>query len=82
MTNPPSAPDRKAALRRQMRRRLDRMGAARRSQLSAEIGRRVLEMPEVTSARSGATGVLACLSYGTEVDTWPLLERLRATGPV
>lgn len=73
-----SIPDRKAALRRQMWRRLDRMGEARRRQLSAEVGQRVLDMPEVTAA----PGVLVCLSYGTEVDTWPLVERLLTAGPV
>ncbi len=66
----------KAVLRDAMDRHLaalDPAGAARSAEAATA---RVLELPEVAGARR----ILACLSFGTEIDTWPLVDRLLAEG--
>jgi 5-formyltetrahydrofolate cyclo-ligase len=40
------------------------------------VAERTLALPELAAAR----GVLACLSFGTELDTWGLVERLARQG--
>jgi 5-formyltetrahydrofolate cyclo-ligase len=66
----------KVALRRELRVRLAGLApdAARRA--AEEIARRALALPEVAEAGS----VLVCLSFGSELDTWGLVERLLASG--
>lgn len=72
----PMAPERKAALRRAFEEGLANLdpGSARRA--AGRLHERVLELPEVAGARA----ILTCLSFGSEVDTWGLVERLRSSG--
>lgn len=66
----------KAALREKLRARGEALAAPRRAELARDIARRALTLPELASAR----GVLACLSFGAEVDTWALIDELAARG--
>lgn len=66
----------KRALRREVRARRDALPAEDRGAKSAAIAERVLELPELDRART----VMAFSSFGSEVDTAPLLERLVAGG--
>ncbi len=66
----------KAELREAMSRRLAGLDPAEAARSAARAAARVLELPEVSAARR----LLACLSFGTEIDTWPLVERLLAEG--
>ena len=66
----------KAALRREVRARRDALAPPERAARSVAIADRVLALPEVTQARR----VLAFGSFGSEVDTSPILERLHAAG--
>ncbi|MCB1054691.1 MAG: 5-formyltetrahydrofolate cyclo-ligase [Acidobacteria bacterium] len=59
-----------------MNRQLDAADATTRRTASAEVRERVLDLPEIGNAE----GVLACLSFGSEVDTWPLVDQLRRRG--
>lgn len=69
----------KAALRAEMRQRLasfaSRDGDAARA-AARRVADRVMTLPEIVQAR----GVLTCLSFGPELDTWALAERLSASG--
>lgn len=70
----PSVAGRKKRLRAEMHRRLE---AEPDDPASAERRRRnLLSLPEVSRAR----GILACLSFGTEVDTWGLVDHWLAEG--
>ena len=62
----------KARLRLELRERVAKLGPDRRRWLGAEVVERALELPEVVAARR----VFACLSFGDEVDTWSLVDRL------
>ncbi|MBZ0113813.1 MAG: 5-formyltetrahydrofolate cyclo-ligase [Thermoanaerobaculia bacterium] len=66
----------KDELRTDIRRRLEASPAESASQASSAIHDRVLALPEVRRAQR----ILSCLSFGHEVDTWRLIERLRAEG--
>lgn len=69
----------KRAKRRARRRALERRDAldpGRRAAMGEAIVERFLSMPEVASART----VLAFSSFGSEVDTAPLLDRLGERG--
>jgi len=50
--------------------------SARLRAVSTRIAESVLELPEI----EGAEGVLICLSFGPEVDTWDLTDRLLQSG--
>ena len=67
---------RKADLRGKLIRRLDAVDAARQRRSSAELREQVVRLPEIARAK----GVLACLSFGSEIDTWGLVEQLRQQG--
>ena len=63
---------RKEALRADLRRRLSQLHSEEATVAAARMTDRVLALPEVAEAR----GILVCLSFGVEIDTWPLVERL------
>ncbi|MGZ5290741.1 MAG: 5-formyltetrahydrofolate cyclo-ligase [Actinomycetota bacterium] len=66
----------KRALRRSVIERRDRIKAAERRDLSRRIADRLLALTEVRDAGT----VMAFWSFGSEVDTAPLIERLHAAG--
>lgn len=66
----------KRTLRREVRALRDALPAEDQSAKSEAIARRLLELPELGRART----VLAFSSFGSEVDTAPLLELLVARG--
>ncbi len=69
----------KAALRREAMARRKGLDPAWRAETSAAITRRVLELPEVESART----VALYASFGHEIDTHPLIQELiRCKGSV
>lgn len=70
------APAAKAALRRRMRAKLADLPPGERRRAEERLAARVLDLPEVGEAR----GVMSCLSFGTEPDTWELVEGLVAAG--
>lgn len=59
-----------------MRERLAELTEEERATAESRIARRVVELPEIREAR----GILSCLSYGTEVDTRRVIERLMEAG--
>lgn len=67
---------RKRELRRELRARLAGVGRDQGAAAAARVTDRVLALPEL----AGAGGVLACLSFGDEIDTWKLVERLLQRG--
>jgi 5-formyltetrahydrofolate cyclo-ligase len=66
----------KRALRQEIVAARDRLPDDRRAAMSGSIADRLLAMDEVRGART----VMAFWSFGSEVDTLPLLERLEAAG--
>jgi 5-formyltetrahydrofolate cyclo-ligase len=66
----------KRALRREVLARRDALSGSERERMSAAIVARALALPEVRQARS----VMAFWSFGSEVDTGPILARLHAAG--
>ncbi len=66
----------KAALREQLRDRLGEIDAATATSASNRIAERVLALPEIANARR----IFTCLSFGAEIDTWRLVDRLLAAG--
>jgi len=72
----PSKPESKADLRTEMRARLEKLTTEQRESAESRIARRVVELPEIRDAH----GILSCLSYGTEVDTRRVIERLMEAG--
>jgi len=74
MTDEPRAV--KGHLRRELRERVAAVDPATARAAAQRIAEQVLALPEVAAARS----VLACLSFGDELDTWGLVERLLASG--
>ena len=66
----------KSRLRTELRRRLEALPPEEARAASEEIAERALALPEI----AGAGGVLTCLSFGTEVDTWGLVGRLLEAG--
>lgn len=69
-------PRTKDELRTRLRRLLESRPKEEADQASAVIHDRVLALPDVRNAKR----VLSCLSFGHEVNTWPLIARLRAQG--
>lgn len=68
--------ERKRQIRETTLERRDRMTAGRHRQASARICRRLLELPEVQQARS----LFVFISFGSEVDTHPLIDALLNDG--
>jgi len=66
----------KNRLRTAARARLESIPPEALAAASARISETVLRLPEVASAR----GILVCLSFGSELDTWRLTERLVESG--
>jgi 5-formyltetrahydrofolate cyclo-ligase len=66
----------KSRLRPAARDRLGSIPPASLATASARIAESVLRLPEIASA----TGVLVCLSFGSELDTWGLTGRLVESG--
>jgi len=66
----------KARLRRELQERVRALEPEAARTAGERIAERVLTLPEVAAARS----VLACLSFGDELDTWGLVESLLASG--
>ncbi|HEX6230719.1 MAG TPA: 5-formyltetrahydrofolate cyclo-ligase [Actinomycetota bacterium] len=66
----------KRALRREMLARRDALSERERARASEAIADRVASLPEVRVARS----VMAFWSFGSEVDTRPLLARIHGAG--
>jgi 5-formyltetrahydrofolate cyclo-ligase len=63
----------KETLRADLRDRISAQTPDAASAAAARVTERVLALPEVVEA----TGVLACLSFGGELDTWTLVQRLQ-----
>lgn len=80
MSEPAPSSDRlkrsKRALRREVIGRRDAMPERRRAAASVAIAERVTALPEAASARS----TMAFWSFGSEIDTAPLIERLVSAG--
>ena len=66
----------KRALRRSVLAERDSLSADERSERSEAIAERFLELPELGDART----VMGFWSFGSEVDTAPLIEGLRSRG--
>lgn len=66
----------KERLRSAARARLESLAPEARASASGRIAESVLGLPAVASAR----GVLVCLSFGPEIDTWALTDRLLDSG--
>jgi len=67
---------RKEALGREMKERLASLSPDRTRQAAQEASTRLLQLPEVARART----VFTCLSFGDEIDTSGLIERLLSSG--
>lgn len=66
----------KAVLRDRLQNQLAALSPQVRQAATMKVWQRVLVLPEVVAARN----VLACLSFGLELDTWPLVAQLEAAG--
>ena len=73
---PTAVPAAKAILRERLRARLNTIDPATAATAASQVAEHVLALPEVASAER----ILTCLSFGTEIDTGPLVERLLASG--
>ena len=69
-------PNAKRALRETLGARLAQLDPATAASAADRIAERVLGLPEIVHARR----IFTCLSFGAEVDTWRLVERLLASG--
>ena len=66
----------KPRLRRQFRRQLADIDTATAQAAADAMAQHVLALPSVQHAR----GVLSCLSFGVEIDTWRLVDQLMEHG--
>jgi 5-formyltetrahydrofolate cyclo-ligase len=66
----------KAVLRERLRARLDEIDPSTAATAADRVAERVLALPEIANARR----IFTCLSFGAEVDTWRLVDRLLAEG--
>lgn len=66
----------KAVLREHLRGRLAEIDPATAADAAERVALRVLALPEIESALR----IFTCLSFGTEIDTWRLIDRLLASG--
>jgi|CXWL01.1.fsa_nt_gi 5-formyltetrahydrofolate cyclo-ligase len=71
-----SVPAAKARLREQVRTELLAIDPAVAAAAADRVADRVLGLPEIERARR----IFTCLSFGLEIDTWRLAERLLAAG--
>ncbi len=69
-------PASKSELRERLRGRIEAIDPATAARAASRIADRVLALPEIERAEQ----ILTCLSFGSEVDTWRLIERLRSAG--
>ncbi len=69
-------PPTKAELRERLRQRLDAIDPASATRAADRVAERLLVLPEIARAER----ILTCLSFGAELDTWRLAERLLALG--
>lgn len=76
VTTRSDAGDDKRVWRRRLRERLADLGPEDAARAAAAVAERTLALPEVARARR----VFTCLSFGGEVDTWGLVERLLDDG--
>jgi 5-formyltetrahydrofolate cyclo-ligase len=67
--------ERKVALRRELLDRRRQRSPESRAAESHRVAERVFAAPELAVARR----VFCCLSFGDELDTWPIVERLLAS---
>jgi 5-formyltetrahydrofolate cyclo-ligase len=66
----------KAELRERLRERLDEIDPSTAATAADRIAERILALPEIEKSRR----IFTCLSFGPEVDTWRLVDRLLASG--
>lgn len=66
----------KPELRKELRRRLEAIDPATARAAADRVAESVLELPAVARAER----ILTCLSFGVEIDTWRLVDRLLETG--
>ena len=71
-----STTDRKDLLREHLRRRLQAIPPEVAHAAADRVAERVLSLPEL----GGDGAVLSCLSFGAEIDSWRLIDRLLAAG--
>lgn len=69
-------PETKAVLRERLRERLAEIDPATAAGAADRVAERLLSLPEIANARR----IFTCLSFGAEIDTWRLAERLLASG--
>ncbi|MEM8934071.1 MAG: 5-formyltetrahydrofolate cyclo-ligase, partial [Acidobacteriota bacterium] len=74
--NESSRPSEKEGLRRVMRERLATLDPEADRAAAERLADRVSTHPEVAHARR----LFVCLSFGVEIDTWGLADRLVAAG--
>jgi 5-formyltetrahydrofolate cyclo-ligase len=72
----PDLPAIKSELRAQLGARLHTIAPATAAAAAARVAATVLALPEI----AGAQRIFTCLSFGSEIDTWRLAERLLASG--
>ena len=73
---PPTTPPTKAEWRERLSERLAAIDTASAAAAADRVAERLLELPEIVRAQN----ILTCLSFGVELDTWRLVERLLALG--
>jgi 5-formyltetrahydrofolate cyclo-ligase len=66
----------KTAFRERLRERLGAIDPETAAAAADRVAERVLALPEIARAER----LLTCLSFGSEIDTWRLAERLAASG--
>ena len=76
MTSEESTVARKSVLRRALLARRAALPATERRAAAAAVAERLFSAPELAGARR----VFTCLSFGDELDLWPIVERLQAEG--
>ena len=82
MSSNPSKPNEtlgsgsKEAWRQEIRLRLQALDPEAARSAAESLANRVMALPEIEAGQ----GVLVCLSFGLEVDTWGLVDRLLAAG--
>lgn len=71
-----SASEKKERLRQEMRSRLAALTPSAARAGAERLADRVMTGPEI----QGREGIFICLSFGVEIDTWGLVDRLLASG--
>ncbi len=74
--DPPTSAKTKTAWREQLGARLAGLDPAAAAAAADRVAEAVLALPEIAAARR----ILTCLSFGVELDTWRLVDRLLASG--